>query len=51
MERSVKPGRFISASEVIMSSLRKIDREQKKMEILREAINTGKRSGYMISDK
>lgn len=47
IKKSIRSGRYSSASEVIRAGLRLIDREERKIEILREAIEAGERSGYV----
>lgn len=47
IEDSIATGRYASASEVIRAGLRKIDEEEQKVKILREAIEAGEKSGYV----
>lgn len=47
IERSIKSGRYSSASEVIRAGLRMIDEREQKIRLLREAIEAGERSGYV----
>jgi antitoxin ParD1/3/4 len=47
IENSISSGRYASASEVIRAGLRKIDEEEQKIKILREAIEAGENSGYV----
>ena len=47
IENSIATGRYASASEVIRAGLRKIDEEEQKIKILREAIEAGEKSGYV----
>lgn len=47
IENSIVSGRYASASEVIRAGLRKIDEEEQKIQILREAIEAGEKSGYV----
>ncbi len=47
IERSIKSGRYSSASEVIRAGLRKIDEEELKITQLRDAIEIGEQSGYV----
>ena len=47
IERSIKSGRYSSASEVIRAGLRMIDEKEQKISLLREAIEAGERSGYV----
>ena len=47
IERSIKSGRYSSASEVIRAGLRMIDEKEQKINLLREAIEAGERSGYV----
>jgi antitoxin ParD1/3/4 len=43
--KSIKSGRYFSASEVIREGLRLFDEREQKIHILREAIEAGERSG------
>jgi len=45
--KSIKAGRYSSASEVIRAGLRMVDEREQKIELLREAIEAGERSGYV----
>ncbi len=47
IERSIKSGRYSSASEVIRAGLRMVDEKEQKISLLREAIEAGERSGYV----
>ena len=47
IEKSIQSGRYSSASEVIRAGLRMIDEREQKIELLREAIEAGERSGYV----
>ncbi|MBK8627275.1 MAG: type II toxin-antitoxin system ParD family antitoxin [Saprospiraceae bacterium] len=47
IEKSIKSGRYSSASEVIREGLRLVDEREQKIQILREAIEAGERSGYV----
>ena len=47
IERSIKSGRYSSASEVIRAGLRMVDEKEQKIRLLREAIEAGERSGYV----
>ncbi len=47
IERSIKSGRYSSASEVIRAGLRMVDEREQKINLLREAIEAGERSGYV----
>jgi len=47
IESCVATGRYASASEVIKAGLRLIDEREKKIKLLREAIEAGERSGYV----
>ena len=47
IERSIKSGRYASASEVIRAGLRLVDEREQKIKLLREAIEAGERSGYV----
>ncbi len=46
IEKSIKSGRYSSASEVIRAGLRMVDEREQKIHLLREAIEAGERSGY-----
>jgi len=45
--KTIKSGRYSSASEVIRAGLRMVDEREQKIELLREAIEAGERSGYV----
>jgi antitoxin ParD1/3/4 len=47
IEKSIQSGRYASASEVIREGLRLVDERERKIEILKEAIEAGERSGYV----
>ncbi len=47
IEKSIESGRYASASEVIREGLRLVDEREQKINILREAIEAGERSGYV----
>jgi len=47
IKRSIKSGRYSSASEVIRAGLRMIDEREQKIKILRDAIDAGEKSGYV----
>lgn len=47
IEKSIKSGRYSSASEVIRAGLRLVDEREQKIRMLREAIETGEKSGYV----
>jgi len=47
IDKSIKSGRYSSASEVIRAGLRLVDEREQKIRILREAIEAGERSGYV----
>lgn len=47
IEKIIKSGRYSSASEVIREGLRLVDEREQKIQILREAIEAGERSGYV----
>ena len=47
IERSIKSGRYASASEVIRAGLRMIDEREQKISFLRETIEAGEKSGYV----
>ena len=47
IKRSIKSGRYSSASEVIRAGLRLIDEREHKIELLRKAIDAGESSGYI----
>ncbi len=46
IENTIKSGRYSSASEVIRAGLRMIDERETKIQLLREAIEAGEKSGY-----
>lgn len=46
IDKSIKSGRYSSASEVIRAGLRLVDERESKIELLREAIEAGEKSGY-----
>ncbi len=46
IDKSIKSGRYASASEVIRAGLRLIDEKERKIELLGEAIEAGEKSGY-----
>ena len=45
--KTIKSGRYSSPSEVIRAGLRMVDEREQKIELLREAIEAGERSGYV----
>lgn len=47
IEKSIKSGRYSSAREVIREGLRFVDEREQKIQILREEIEAGERSGYV----
>lgn len=47
IEKSIQSGRYASASEVIREGLRLVDEREQKINILREAIEAGEKSGYV----
>ncbi|MBK9687128.1 MAG: type II toxin-antitoxin system ParD family antitoxin [Saprospiraceae bacterium] len=47
IEKSIKSGRYSSASEVIREGLRLVDEREQKIKILRDAIEAGEKSGYV----
>ena len=47
IEKSIRSGRFSSASEVIRAGLRMVDEREQKIQLLREAIEAGEKSGYV----
>lgn len=47
IEKSIKSGRYSSASEVIREGLRLVDERERKIELLRRAIEAGEKSGYV----
>ena len=47
IERSINSGRYSSASEVIRAGLRLIDEREQKINLLRDAIEAGEKSGYV----
>ena len=47
IQSSIKTGRYSSVSEVIRAGLRLVDEEEKKIQLLREAIEAGEQSGYV----
>ena len=47
IEKSIESGRYASASEVIREGLRLVDEREQKIQILREAIEAGEKSGYV----
>lgn len=47
IEKSIKSGRFSSASEVIRAGLRLVDEREQKIRLLKEAIEAGEKSGYV----
>jgi antitoxin ParD1/3/4 len=47
INRSIASGRYSSASEVIRAGLRMIDEREQKIQLLKEAIEEGERSGYV----
>ncbi len=47
IEQSLNTGRFNNVSEVIRAGLRLLEEEEKKAEILKNAIEEGMNSGYV----
>jgi len=47
IEKSIKSGRYSSASEVIREGLRLVEEREKKISLLAEAIKEGEKSGYI----
>jgi antitoxin ParD1/3/4 len=47
IKKSIESGRYSSTSEVIREGLRLVDEREQKINILREAIEAGERSGYV----
>ena len=47
IEKSIKSGRYSSASEVIREGLRLVEEREKKITLLREAIEAGEKSGFI----
>ena len=47
IQNSIKSGRYASVSEVVRAGLRLVDEEEKKIQLLREAIEAGEKSGYV----
>jgi len=47
IDRSIDSGRYSNASEVIREGLRLVDEREQKIQLLREAIEAGEKSGYI----
>jgi len=47
IQNGIESGRYASTSEVIRAGLRLIDQEEKKIKILKAAIEAGEKSGYV----
>ena len=47
IEKSIRSGRYASASEVIRAGLRMVDEREQKIALLKEAIEAGENSGYV----
>lgn len=47
INKSIKSGRYSSASEVIRAGLRMLDERERKISLMREAIEAGEKSGYV----
>ena len=47
IEKSIESGRYSSASEVIREGLRLVDEREQRINIFREAVEAGERSGYV----
>ena len=44
---SIESGRYSSASEVIREGLRLVDEQERKIQLLKDAIEAGEKSGYV----
>ena len=49
INKGITPGRYSSASEVIRAGLRLIEQEESKIELLRNAIEEGEKSGLVTN--
>ena len=47
IQTSIESGRYSSASEVIRAGLRLLEEEEQKIQMLKEAIEAGEKSGYV----
>lgn len=47
IEKSIESGRYSSASEVIREGLRLVEERERKINLLRKAIEAGEKSGYV----
>lgn len=47
IQKAIESGRYSSASEVIRAGLRLVDERERKINLLREAIEAGEKSGYV----
>jgi len=47
IEKTIESGRYASASEVIRAGLRMVDERERKIDLLRQAIEAGEQSGYV----
>jgi len=47
IQKSINTGRYSSVSEVVRAGLRLIDEEEKKITLLKAAIEEGENSGYI----
>ncbi|KRT13045.1 antitoxin [Pedobacter ginsenosidimutans] len=47
ISEKIASGKFNSASEVIRTSLRLLEEEEKQIELLREALKIGEKSGFV----
>ncbi|CAH0143381.1 MULTISPECIES: type II toxin-antitoxin system ParD family antitoxin [unclassified Pedobacter] len=47
ISEKIASGKFSSASEVIRTSLRLLEEEEKQIELLREALKIGEESGFV----
>lgn len=47
IDKSIKSGRYSSASEVIRAGLRMLDERERRVNLMQEAIEAGEKSGYV----
>lgn len=47
IKKNIESGRYATASEVIREGLRLVEEREQKIQLLREAIEAGERSGYV----
>lgn len=47
IKKNIESGRYATASEVIREGLRLVEEREHKIQLLREAIEAGERSGYV----